>query len=154
MLLLSPAYLAIAALALGAIQLVRCLSSPLRRLPGPNVSLFTSLVLKWKEIGAARTLHVHALHEKYGPVVRIAPNEVSFTSWPALKEIYCSGGSGYEKSDFYNLFKIYGRRFGFASYQETLWGHILTCLRRTMFTTLNKADVSRERSTREIAKFR
>jgi hypothetical protein len=54
------------------------------------------------------------LHDEYGPVVRIAPNEVSFTSWAALKEIYCSGGSGYDKSDFYNLFRIFGRRFVYA----------------------------------------
>ncbi|OAQ68193.2 cytochrome P450 4A21 [Pochonia chlamydosporia 170] len=120
MLLLSPVYLAIAAVALSVVLLLRRLNSPLRKLPGPTISLFTSLVLKWKEINAERTLYVHALHEEYGPVVRIAPNEVSYTSWPALKEIYCSGGSGYDKSDFYNLFKIYGRR--------------------TMFTTLNKAD--------------
>ncbi|KIE00352.1 Cytochrome P450, partial [Metarhizium majus ARSEF 297] len=116
----SPVYLVLAAFVLAALQLARCLASPLRKLPGPTISLFTSLVLKWKEINAERTLYIHALHQRYGPVVRISPNEVSYTSWPALKEIYCSGGSGYDKSDFYNLFRIYGRR--------------------TMFTILNKAD--------------
>ncbi|KAG5982500.1 hypothetical protein E4U55_001836 [Claviceps digitariae] len=117
----SPAYLAIAAaLLLIGIRVATSLASPLRKIPGPTISLFTSLLLKWKEINAVRTLYIHALHEKYGPVVRIAPNEVSFTSWAALKEIYCSGGSGYDKSHFYDLFRIYGRR--------------------TMFTTLNKAD--------------
>ncbi|KAG6039981.1 hypothetical protein E4U41_001773 [Claviceps citrina] len=120
MILFSPAYLAIITLLLIGIRVAASLASPLRRIPGPTISLFTSLLLKWKEINAARTLYIHALHGKYGPVVRIAPNEVSFTSWAALKEIYCSGGSGYDKSDFYNLFRIYGRR--------------------TMFTTLNKAD--------------
>ncbi|GAB0136704.1 hypothetical protein EsDP_00004997 [Epichloe bromicola] len=118
--LFSPAYLAIVALLLVAVHMTRGLASPLRKLPGPTASLFTSLLLKWKEMNAARTIYIHALHDEYGPVVRIAPNEVSFTSWAALKEIYCSGGSGYDKSDFYNLFRIYGRR--------------------TMFTTLNKAD--------------
>lgn len=110
MLLLSPVYIAAAASLLLVVYLVRCLSSPLRKVPGPAVSLFTSLVLKWKEINASRTVYIHELHEKYGSVVRVAPNEVSFTSWPAVKEIYCSGGSGYDKSDFYNLFRIYGRR--------------------------------------------
>ena len=109
--LLSPVYLALTAVVLLGIHILRHLSSPLRKVPGPAVSLFTSLLLKWKQVNAARTLYIHALHEQYGPVVRIAPNEVSFTSWPALKEIYCSGGSGYDKSDFYNLFKVYGRRF-------------------------------------------
>ncbi|XP_044718082.1 cytochrome p450 domain-containing protein [Hirsutella rhossiliensis] len=118
--LLSLPY-ALAALSLVVVVgLVRRLSSPLRRLPGPPSSLLTSLVLRWRELNAGRTAYIHKLHQRYGPVVRIAPNEVSFTSWPALKEIYCSGGSGYDKSSFYDLFKVYGRR--------------------TMFTMLNKTD--------------
>lgn len=28
-----------------------------------------------------------------------------------MKEIYCSGGSGFDKSGWYDLFKIYGRRW-------------------------------------------
>ncbi|KAL7811088.1 cytochrome P450 [Trichoderma gracile] len=120
MLLLSPIVLIGAAALLLAVHLLRRLRSPLSKIPGPTVSKYTSLVLKWKEIKALRTVYIHQLHQQYGPVVRIAPNEVSFTSWEALKEIYCSGGSGYDKTEFYDLFKIYGRR--------------------TMFTTLNKAD--------------
>ena len=91
--------------------LIHRLTSPLRALPGPFISKLTSLNLKYHELRANRTLYIHSLHEKYGPVVRIAPNEVSFTSWTAVKEIYCSGGSGYDKAHwFYDLFKIYGRR--------------------------------------------
>lgn len=106
MLLLSPITLLAAATLLFAIHLIRRLTSPLSKIPGPTVSKFTSLVLKWKEIKALRTVYIHQLHQQYGPVVRIAPNEVSFTSWEALKEIYCSGGSGYDKTEFYDLFKI------------------------------------------------
>ncbi|KAF4961677.1 hypothetical protein FGADI_40 [Fusarium gaditjirri] len=40
------------------------------------------------------------LHRKYGPVVRVGPNEVWFNSKEAFHAIY-SSGSGYEKSDFY-----------------------------------------------------
>jgi len=59
---------------------------------------------------ANRRVYIHGLHLQYGPVVRIAPNEVSFTSPEAVKEVYCSGGSGYDKTEFYDLFKVYGRR--------------------------------------------
>lgn len=111
MVLFSPANFAFVGLLLIGIRVTRSFASPLRKVPGPTISLFTSVLLKWKEINAARTLYIHALHNKYGPVVRIAPNEVSFTSWAALKEIYCSGGSGYDKSDFYDMFKVFGRRF-------------------------------------------
>ncbi|KAK3322131.1 cytochrome P450 [Apodospora peruviana] len=98
----------------------QALSSPLNRIPGPWYARFTSLVLKYNEFIAKRTRYIHALHKTYGPAVRIAPNEVAFASTAAVKEIYCSGGSGYDKTEFYDLFKVYERR--------------------TMFTTLNKDD--------------
>ena len=121
MLLLSPLTLTAVAVVSLIVFLLRRIASPLWKLPGPTISAFTSLQLRLHELRANRTLYIHQLHLQYGPVVRIAPKEVSFTSWAAVKEIYCSGGSGYDKTEFYDLFKIYGRR--------------------TMFTTLNKADV-------------
>lgn len=112
MALLHP-YFLLSALFLTLIYYVwACTSSPLRRLPGPTTSLFTSWVLKWHEFHANRTRYVHQLHETYGPIVRIGPNEVSFASSEGVKEIYSSGGSGYDKTEFYNLFQVYGRRYG------------------------------------------
>ncbi|SPO02789.1 related to benzoate 4-monooxygenase cytochrome P450 [Cephalotrichum gorgonifer] len=125
MLLFSPLFLLAAATLILAAGLIRCLTSPLAKIPGPRVSLFTSLVLKWNELRANRRGYIHALHVRYGPVVRVSPHEVSFTSALAVKEIYCSGGSGYDKTEFYDLFRVYGRR--------------------TMFTTLNKSDHSKRR---------
>ena len=110
MLLLSPVFLAVTAGLLAAVHITRRLTSPLARLPGPRIALFTSLPLKWNEMKANRREWIHGLHVRYGPVVRITPNEVSFTSPAAVKEIYCSGGSGYDKTEFYDLFKVYGRR--------------------------------------------
>lgn len=101
--------------------ITRAVRSPLRRIPGPPISLFTSAVLRWHELRCGRTRYVHTLHERYGPVVRLAPDEVSFASAAAVKEIYNSAGSGYDKTDFYDLFTVYGRR--------------------TMFTTLDKETV-------------
>lgn len=106
----SPLLLLAAAALLGGVHLTRRLRSPLAKLPGPAVSIFTSLVLKWNELRAHRREYVHSLHLRYGPVVRLAPGEVSFTSPEALREIYCSGGSGYDKTEFYDLFKVYKRR--------------------------------------------
>ncbi|KAF6836000.1 GTP-binding protein [Colletotrichum plurivorum] len=120
MLLLSPVFLGATSAAAVILYLVRCVWAPLWKLPGPTVSAFTSLLLKWHELRASRTRYLHQLHAQYGPVVRISPNEVSFTSFEAVKEIYCSGGSGFDKTEFYDLFRVYGRR--------------------TMFTTLNKED--------------
>lgn len=54
--------------------------------------------------------YVYFLYEKYGLVVWIVLNEVFFMLWVVVKEIYCFSGSGYDKIEFYDLFKIYGRR--------------------------------------------
>jgi hypothetical protein len=101
----------IAFVVLCSFYLVRCLLSPLNAIPGPALAKYTSLVLKWHEFNANRTRYVHGLHLKYGPAVRLAPYEVAFASQAAVKEIYCSGGSGYDKTEFYDLFKVYGRRY-------------------------------------------
>ncbi len=110
MLLLSPAFVASVLVISAGLYVVRCLRSPLRSVPGPGLSLLTSCVLRWHEFRAGRTRYIHALHLKYGPAVRIAPNEVAFASVGAIKEIYCSGGGGYDKTEFYDLFMPYGRR--------------------------------------------
>ncbi|KAK4043948.1 putative sterigmatocystin biosynthesis P450 monooxygenase [Parachaetomium inaequale] len=123
--MLSPLLIS-AALALLALHTLRqALTSPLNKIPGPWHAKFTTLVLKWHEFRTNRTRYVHSLHLKYGPAVRVAPNEVVFASAAAVKEIYCSGGSGYDKTEFYDMFKVYGRR--------------------TMFTTLNKDDHARRK---------
>lgn len=56
---------------------------------------------------AAGVQAVHRLHNKYGPVVRIGPNDISFNSLSALKTIY-GAGSGFERSAFYGMFDVYG----------------------------------------------
>ncbi|OKL55861.1 hypothetical protein UA08_08881 [Talaromyces atroroseus] len=100
--------------------LVRSFCGWQAKLPGPWYTTVTSLVLKYHEFTKNRRLWIHALHQKYGPVVRIAPNEVSFSNTEGMKEIYQSGGSGYDKTEFYDLFTQYGHR--------------------TLFTTPNKVD--------------
>ncbi|KAL6913163.1 hypothetical protein FSST1_010923 [Fusarium sambucinum] len=125
MFILSPSLISgVVALLLFAHIIIR-LCSATANVPGPFVSNFTSLVLKWHELNANRTVYIHELHKRYGPVVRVAPNEVSFTSIAAIKEIYGSGGSGYDKTEFYNLFQVYGKR--------------------TMFSTLIKSDHAKRR---------
>lgn len=79
--------------------------SPVSKVPGPWYTRFTSFWIKYQEFTANRRESVHRLHQLYGPVVRLGPNEVSFTRLDAIREIYASGGSGYDKTEFYTLFK-------------------------------------------------
>ncbi|KAI0629803.1 cytochrome P450 [Trametes polyzona] len=82
----------------------RLFLAPLASLPGPRICAVTRIPLMYHEFSGNRRLYIHDLHLRYGPVVRVAPNEVSFATREAAKEIYTSGGSGYDKSSFYSLF--------------------------------------------------
>ncbi|TVY80264.1 Cytochrome P450 monooxygenase sdnF [Lachnellula suecica] len=61
---------------------------PLRKVPGPLFHRATKI--PWTRAWIAGNLHhsLLALHEQYGEVVRIAPNELSFISAAAFQQIY------------------------------------------------------------------
>lgn len=73
---------------------------PLRHYPGPRFLIAARLpYLKWMASGTLVS-HFRELHEQYGPVVRVAPNELSFISQDALKTIYGhrQPGEGFRKN--------------------------------------------------------
>ena len=104
-----------------AAWVVKSLRSPIANIPGPTYSVFTSLFLKYKEFARKRRIYIHELHQRYGPVVRLGPNEISFATADAVKEIYQSGGSGYDRTELYDLFKQFGARTLFSTPQKA--GH-------------------------------
>lgn len=78
-------------------------ASPLRKYPGPFLASFSRL---WKVMSTARgRTHLDhiKLHKKYGPVVRIAPNEVSVAS-PEAARTLLSAGKRFFKTPFYGVF--------------------------------------------------
>ncbi|RDX48819.1 cytochrome P450 [Lentinus brumalis] len=107
-----------AGLAFLCFLLYRLRFSPLARLPGSTLCALTRLPLMYHEFCGNRRKFVHALHLQYGPVVRIAPNEVAFASREAAKEIYTSGGSGYDKPSFYDLFSNFDRPNMFSTLEK------------------------------------
>lgn len=64
---------------------------PLAGVPGPFVARFTGLWRTTKYFQGTWYQDILGLHKKYGRVVRIAPNEVSFVDGEALKRIYGHG---------------------------------------------------------------
>jgi cytochrome P450 len=80
--------------------LYTALTSPLKSIPGPWTSLFTNRQLKSAVTGGRRIFYIDALHKKYGPVVRISPNEVAIFDIEAFRQIHAVSG-GYTKGDFY-----------------------------------------------------
>ena len=63
-------------------------ASPLRNVPGPFAASFTRLWKLYQMYRGDMEKTNIALHRKYGPVVRIAPNEVSLDDPESVKIIY------------------------------------------------------------------
>jgi cytochrome P450 len=61
---------------------------PLAAFPGPLLYRGTSLCKISQQMRGNITNRLHELHQTYGPVVRIAPWELSYTSAQAWKDIY------------------------------------------------------------------
>jgi hypothetical protein len=93
------------------------LLSPLSRIPGPKSFALTKWRLALEDLQGTRSRTIWKLHQMYGPVVRIGPSEVSFNSVTALKTIY-GAGSGYDKSEFYDMFDVYGTKNLFTFYSS------------------------------------
>ncbi|KIH93230.1 benzoate 4-monooxygenase cytochrome p450 [Sporothrix brasiliensis 5110] len=78
----------------------RLVTGALASIPGPR---FAALSRVWYayQVRNGRLLQLaKTLHKKYGPVVRVAPNEVWFDSQEAFRVIY-NPSHGFDKSDFY-----------------------------------------------------
>lgn len=93
--------------------------SPLRRVPGPISFAITKWRLAYEDWRGRRTRTIAQLHSKYGPAVRIGPNEVSFNSLSALKTVY-GPGSRFGRTAFYRMFDVYGEQnlFTFHSSEQ------------------------------------
>ncbi|KAF8319165.1 cytochrome P450 [Cantharellus anzutake] len=71
-------------------------------IPGPLLAKLSNFWLLRVAIKGDRSGVVHELHQKYGKVVRIAPNHISIADPDAAQELYAANGS--TKSDFYDAF--------------------------------------------------
>ncbi|KAI7773787.1 hypothetical protein LA080_009883 [Diaporthe eres] len=83
--------------------LQRCLWHPLRAVPGPWANSVSELPAALALITGNQHLYYRSLHDKYGPVVRVSPNELSFVRPEAREEIYGlrKGGLNMEKSPIF-----------------------------------------------------
>lgn len=78
----------LAFLSVSAAVVYRLFLHPLSRVPGPKLAAVSNI---WHGVqvrnGRSRLLG-QTLHKRYGPVVRVGPNEVWFDSAEAFKQIY------------------------------------------------------------------
>lgn len=68
--------------------LYNILLHPLRHIPGPLINAVSPLPRLYLNISGREPQCLVSLHAKYGTVVRVAPDEVSFIDARAWKEIY------------------------------------------------------------------
>ncbi len=62
--------------------------SPLARFPGPKLWAVSRIPSQLSVLRGRTHLDITALHARYGPVVRIGPNELAFNSPEAFRDIY------------------------------------------------------------------
>lgn len=86
---------------------VKFYTDPLRHIPGPLIARITPLWLWYIAWNGTECRSVARLHEKYGPVVRVAPNEVDVSDGAATHQVYVKNG-GLLKSPIYQNFDIDG----------------------------------------------
>lgn len=104
--LLTVRHVGLGLLALGGLAVLQVFISsiynlffhPLRNIPGPTLAKVSRL---WSRIGnfsGRKSERIHAAHVAYGPVVRVGPNELSFSEPQAAQDIYTSNEFAKENS--------------------------------------------------------
>lgn len=98
---LFPSYLSNAHQQFLAKLIINFFFHPLSSFPGPRlwaVSRFPYVATLWKGQLHSR---VKEIHDRYGPIVRLAPNELSFIDASAWKDIYSGqvGNKGFPKNN-------------------------------------------------------
>jgi hypothetical protein len=73
--------------------IVSAFTSPLRNIPGPALASWTSWWKLYDTYKGRPELTQRALHQKYGPEVRLAPNFVSLSDPSLIRTIYDQKGS-------------------------------------------------------------
>lgn len=129
---IAPALLAVTSIGLATylvgLILYRIYLHPLARIPGPPAAAASFWYeFYWDVIQPGQlTHHLPDVHKKYGPIVRITPNEVHIMDSSFFDELYArSGTARRHKSP-----RMSGR-FGFAEETFTAWHHDVHKMRRT-----------------------
>lgn len=84
------------------IIITRIFFHPLSSVPGPFFARVTKLWVIWQVRKGRSDLLYPSLHAKYGPIVRIAPDQVSVCDGPAIRMAY-NAGTKFTKGTWYQV---------------------------------------------------
>ncbi|KAK7937725.1 uncharacterized protein PG986_014593 [Apiospora aurea] len=101
---------------------------PLYKFPGPKIASMTYGYEAYYDLwlGGRYTLRIKAMHDEYGPIVRINPDELHCADPDMLDEIYTGGNRPRDKWEHYTAFMIGG--LGLSSFSTI--SHDMHRLRR------------------------
>jgi cytochrome P450 len=88
--------------------------SPLGKIPGPFICRLTPLWIWYHSYGGHEARLITSLHQRYGPIVRIAPRECIVSDGAALNAIYSDRG-GFAKAPCYANFDFQGHATIFSA---------------------------------------
>jgi cytochrome P450 len=97
--------------------LYRIYFHPLAKYPGPLSYKLSGWPLLWQAYTGDRHIYHLLDHEKYGPIVRISPNTISFNTASALHTIYAPRNANVKKGEWYKTFDIAAGTY--SSFTET-----------------------------------
>ncbi|OCK80089.1 benzoate 4-monooxygenase cytochrome P450 [Lepidopterella palustris CBS 459.81] len=84
-----------------SVSIYRVTLHPLAKYPGPFLYKLSNWPIIFQCIGGKRHIYHLLDHEKYGSVVRIGPNTLSYNTETALNTIYGSNKTNVRKSEWY-----------------------------------------------------
>ncbi|KAF2267484.1 cytochrome P450 [Lojkania enalia] len=82
-------------------SLYNLLLHPLRSFPGPISARATALTYHYASVKGNLHLWLQSLHERYGPVVRFAPNELSFITPSVWRDAYGYRATAFTKDKIF-----------------------------------------------------
>lgn len=104
----------IAATLLLSLSIYRIYLHPISHIPGPVLPRLTSLWLWYHSYIGDEASIIHALHARYGPLLRVTPNECDISDHEAIPAIYVTKG-GFPKAACYSNFDIDGHKTIFST---------------------------------------
>jgi len=84
------------------ITIYRIFFHPLRNVPGPFLARLSKLWLAWHVRKGQSHVHFPKLHARYGPIVRIAPDQVLVCDEDAIRTVY-GAATSFTKGDWYRI---------------------------------------------------
>ncbi|KAH8721521.1 cytochrome P450 [Phaeosphaeriaceae sp. PMI808] len=79
----------------------QCFLSPLRVIPGPRSNAASFFSLWFWDVKGTSAVNIKRLHDDYGSIVRIAPNEISIDDHEAHNGVLYSSGTNFMKASYF-----------------------------------------------------